>query len=458
MSNVDIKKIVTPDGTVCNLRDSQCPDVSEAIEAILDGSAPTYALLFVTTETGVTITVSKGQTTLPTQTCVLGEELVFNIPENGTWTVSGSNKIIKTLSITNKNAYYIKISPSIYGVIWDPSLNSLLTRTDDSATFSDPNPYYGNIRGLPSSPFDNLMPWSGIVKETIDGNVFVRIPKFWYKIENTSNSLSIQISDTAQTGFKVSPAHRAFNANDTEKDYVYVGRYKCNSSYGSTTGQTLKTNITRADARSGCAAISSGKSYQMDFAMFWTIRMLYLVEFANWDVQECVGYGFMDKQNTGSTDTMPYHTGTINASRTERDGTQYRYIEGLWDRVGEWCDGIIFSSSSIRVWNDPNDYSDSLTNSVSIGTRATSSGYTTDFIIPTNSDFDWALYPSSVSSLTTSGAIPDWCYYNSSGTVLNIGGSSTSSTEIYYGMFFLQGSNTQTSKNGYISARLILYP
>lgn len=423
----------------------------------------TYAMLFVTTETGVTITVSKDGTILPTQTCVSGEELVFNIPESGTWTVSGSNSVSDTISINSRGSFYIGIiAPHIYGVSWDKSSSPSLTRTDEAVNFSNPNPYYSGMSGTPSSPFDNLMPWSGMVKETIDGNVFVKIPKFWYKLENTSSLLSIQISNKAQTGFKVSPAHRAFNNYDTEKDYVYVGRYKCNSSYGSKTGQTPITSITRADARSGCAAISSGKSYQMDFATFWTIRMLYLVEFANWNSQDCIGYGCSpsgSKVSTGYTDSMTYHTGTNKTSRATYGGTQYRWIEGLWDNVFEWIDGIRFNTSDVIVYNDPANYSDdSSTGAVSIGFRGSGTEhFIKDFIIPSDSNFDWALYPSTSGAGTDDDTyICDTYVYNNSGVVLNAGGSYGKT--LNSGLFKFDGSYRKIDSYTRTGARLILYP
>ena len=452
-----ITKSITANGTY-DASDDSADGYSEVTVAVPE----TYVLLFVTTETGVTITVSKGGITLPTQTCEAGEELVFNIPESGTWTVSGSNNVTDTVSISEQGLYYTEIIVAhTYGVIWDKSSSTILTRTDDAASFSDPNPYYAGMSGSPSSPFDNLMPWSGMIKETVDGNVFVKIPKFWYKITNTSSSLSIQISDKAQTGFKVSPAHRAFNTSDTEKDFVYVGRYKCNSSYGSTTGQYPKTSINITQARIGCKAIGNGKSYQtmqMDFATFWTIRMLYLVEFANWNSQDCIGYGCSPSGAivpTGYTDSMTYHTGTDRSSRTTYGGTQYRWIEGLWDNAVEWCDGIRFDYANVIVYNDPANYSDdSSTGAVIIGSRSTSSGYTGDFFTPSNSDFDWALYP----NYTYNGAyynsyLCDYCSYSEDG-VLYVGGGYSKS--LSWGLFCLYNVSTSYSQN-HTGARLILY-
>ena len=55
---------------------------------------------------------------------------------------------------------------------WTSSGPTKGTRTDAAAGFSDPNPAVNNGNG--SSPFDNLMPWAGMVKETRTGGVMVQ--------------------------------------------------------------------------------------------------------------------------------------------------------------------------------------------------------------------------------------------------------------------------------------------
>ena len=116
----------------------------------------------------------------------------------------------------------------IYGVEWDGSSSSAWTRTDDAANFSDPNPYYSGMSGTPSSPFDNIAPWSGMeIVEDAEAGTLVKIPKFYYKWESHSAPsfyLKLQISTTQEPGFLCSPAHQARSNIDHEKDYVYVAR------------------------------------------------------------------------------------------------------------------------------------------------------------------------------------------------------------------------------------------
>ena len=389
-----------------------------------------------------------------------------------------SKAIYSSLSVMNDILEEVLHSqPKVYGIVWDKTndgsdpQNPAITRTDDSASFSNPNPYYSGMSETPSSPFDTLQPWAGMVKETIDGNSMVKIPKFYYKIVNGSDSMTIQIADGPKNGFKISPAHRAQNSNDTIKDYIYIGRYKCNSSYGSTTGQTPLTNITRSTARSGCRALdnNSGKYDQLDFATWWTIRMLYLVEFANWNCQAVIGGGCSTSgsiMNTGYTDSITYHTGTTasSISTTAYGGTQYRWIEGLWDNVLEWCDGITFNNTDVYTFNDRANYSDSYTatGAIKVGTRASTDGETKDFFTPSTTstvdyDIDWMMYTSDTYSDSNYATYTcDFCQFSSSGVVLFVGG-------YYYqdqgfGLGQANGSASSSSSLPVLGVRLLRYP
>lgn len=424
-----------------------------------------YAFLYVTTSSGATVTVSKNGESLPSQTSQSGEELMFEIPESGTWTVtavkSGETDVSKSISIGEQKDYHLNASfTKIYGVSWDKSSSTALSRTDDSAAFVNPDPYVADGNHPGSSPFDNLMPWAGMVKETIDGNVLVKIPKFWYKITNTTNALKIQIADGPADGFKVSPAHQARNANESDRDYVYIGRYKCSSSdYKSVSGVSPKVSITRATARTSIAALGTGY-WQQDFATFWTIRLLYLVEFANWDSQAVIGYGCGNSsyvQSTGASDSMPYHTGTMKALRTTSGvGTQYRWIEDLWGNVFEWVDGIYFSATFVYIITDPSSFSDSSGGTL-VRTRIRSSGEIKDFFVGLGSTLDWAMYPNAVySDSKYSTYITDYCGYTDYSVVLYVGADCYAQRE--RGLFCMSARNEASYSGSSIGARLMYLP
>jgi len=356
--------------------------------------------------------------------------------------------------LTRRNEYQ---EPTIYGVMWGGTTDSSWMRTDSAAAFPDPVPYVAGATSY-SSPFDNIMPWSGmVVSEDSNAGKVVAIPKFWYKWTRDGATMKLQIANEFLYGFSVSPAHADRGDGAGERDYVYVGRYHCSSSdYKSTTGVNPKVNITRNTARSNISSLGSNV-WQFDFAMYWTIAMLYLVEFADWNSQAKIGYGCGNNssiQSSGASDNMPYHTGTMQSSRTTYAvGCQYRNIEDLWGNVIDWCDGIYFNGANIYCIKNPSDFSDS-SNGVFVGTRGTSSNFISSFNTP-NSGYEYALYPYSSSGSTTT-YVCDYVDYNSSGNTLCIGGPFYQGE--YYGLFYFNGRLTSSTTGNDYGSRLMILP
>ena len=328
----------------------------------------------------------------------------------------------------------------IYGVEWDWDTGNSTsgTRTDDSALFADPNPAVNNGSG--SSPFDNLYPWSEMVKETRTGGVMVKEPKYWFKWTKTGKKLKLQIADGPVEGFHVDPVNMDRGDGLGELDYSFIGRYHCASgTYKSETNKAQQVSITRSTARTQIHNLGSN-IWQMDFAQMWYVGMLFLVEFADWNGQTTIGYGCsqnVSKQNNGRTDSMQYHTGTTAANRTTYGFTQYRNIEGWWDNVFEWMDGCYYTSSGLNVILNPAKFSDNASGTL-IGSMP-SSGYPSDLAIPTQSGFEWALRPASTGGSTTT-YVPDNWVFNGSYPCLYHGGSYGQS--LYYGPFYVNCYST----------------
>ena len=350
--------------------------------------------------------------------------------------------------------WQVKPTMNIYGAEWDGGSNPAWTRTDAAANFPDPQPAVNNGNG--SSPFDDIMPWAGmVIYNDATAGTLVAIPKYYYKWTRTGSAMKLQISPDPQDGFFVSPAHADRGDGQGERDYVYVGRYHCNTSYKSQAGSQPAANMTRAAARSSIHNLGS-TYWQYDYAMYWTIMMLYLVEYANWNSQATIGYGCSPsdaKFNMGATDNMVYHTGTSAASRTTYGSVQYRHIEGLWDNVYDWCDGIRFSGSTVYCIANPASFSD--TSGTNVGTRATSSGWISGWTNPTADGFEYALYPNAVSGSKTT-YVCDYCAYKGSGVVLRVGGDYGQGQGL--GAFYLHGNGTASDEGADVGCRLMKLP
>lgn len=387
---------------------------------------------------------------------VSGNQVIVTGHDNGDVTVT-----VNVAADSNYNAPAAKTCSvtvsfaQIYGVQWDGTASTTWSRTDAAETFVNPTPAVNNGNG--SSPFDTIMPWAGmVVEDDATAGKLVKIPKYWFKWTRSGNGMKLQISNGPEDGFHVSPAHADRGDGKGERDYVYVGRYHCNTSYKSQAGSQPAASMTRATARSSIHNLGS-TYWQYDFAMYWTIMMLYLVEYANWNSQATIGYGCSpsnSKFNSGATDAMIYHTGTSAASRTTYGSVQYRHIEGLWDNVYDWCDGIRFSGSTVYCIANPASFSDT-SGGTNVGTRATSSGWISGWTNPTADGFEYALYPNAVSGSETT-YVCDYCYYNASGVVLFVGGYYGQYQN--YGAFFLYGIIAASSADTSIGCRLQKLP
>lgn len=411
--------------------------------------------------TGIVVTATAGTLTRDvTSLCTFNPADGTTLSTEGTFTLTASY-----LTFTDTVSYEVKGS-SIYGVQWGGTSSPAFTRTDDAALFADPQPYYAGMSGTPSSPFDSCMPWSGMeIVDDAEAGKLVKIPKFWFKWTRSGSSMKLQISDSEQPGFHVSPAHADRGDGSGERDYVYAGRYHCGSSnYKSVSGVTPAGNMTRAEFRTAIHNLGS-KIWQQDFAIWWTINMLILVEFASWNSQAKIGGGCSEGESTssavynmGTTDNMPYHTGTVASSigATVYGANQYRYIENWWGNVFDWIDGIYFSDRTIYAIKNPANFSDD-TGGTNIGTRANANGVVTEWTEPSASGFEYALYPAAVTTDSNYETYDcDNSYCGASGVVLCGGGSYGQSQS--YGAFFLSGSDAASSKSASRGSRLQKLP
>ena len=300
--------------------------------------------------------------TTPTRGIVTQEEFDA-LPEEqkvtGFWVIAPRDKILPVKPV---------VRPHIYGAVWDGT-GTKWSRTDDAADFADPVPYVAGASSY-GSPFDNLSPWSGMVKCERAGGTMVAVPKFWYKLEQAgAGGLKIQIADGPAEGFVPSPMHMDRGDGKGERDMVYIGRYHCGSDYKSKSGVKPAVNLTLAQFQNGIHALGSSV-WQGDFLMRFTIWLLFIVEYAEFN-SEIIGYGCGNAGSTeamGYTDSMPYHTGTMLDSRNEYGvGIQYRYIEGLWENAYEQCNGCYYDSAGFHIILNPENFG-SRSGGASVGT------------------------------------------------------------------------------------------
>lgn len=409
----------------------------------------TYYTLTVTVKAGSAVTAQCGDKTVSGTVPESGSIKLY-LPIDGTWSVTATldgQTATDSVEVTEYKDYPLTLSyVHIYGASWDGTSTTRWSRTDEAAEFTDPVPYVAGASSY-GSPFDNLQPWAGMTVSERAGGTMVSIPKFWYKLTQNGRGMSIQIADRAVEGYSVSPAHMDRGDGHGERDVVYIGRYHCNGTYKSGTGSP-RANMTRSSARSGIHNLGS-TIWQSDFTMRFTLWLLYIVEFADWNSQAKIGYGCSPNSNTfamGYTDSMPYHTGTDQSSRTTYGGTQYRNIEGLWDNVWDWCDGCYYNSNGLNVILNPANFSDG-SGGTAVGTP--SNGWPSAFTVKTTGGYP--LFIPTAASGSESTYSCDYWSFSSSYPCLCVGGSYGRSASC--GMFCVSYS-AASYYNGNIGCRL----
>ena len=404
----------------------------------------------VTIDSGSTVTASLGDTVF---TEISDGTAVLTVNKAGSWAIKATKDSktasgMVTINANGQSKTLTLIYVPIYGASWDGTSTTKRSRTDDAATFVDPVPYTEGAEKY-GSPFDELLPWAGMVKSERVGGTMVAIPKFWYKLTQNGKSLKIQIASKPTAGFSVSPAHVDRGDGKGERDVVYVGRYHCNYNYKSVTGDSPQTLINRSTARSSIHAIGEN-IWQADFVLRFTLWLLYIVEFANWDSQGCIGFGCGnggDAHKTGGTDTMPYHTGVPATYLSYSGSAQYRYIEGLWDSCYDWCDGCYNSSDGFNIILNPNNFNDSK-NGVSVGIPM--SGYPSAFIVNAVPGLPALFIPTEKNGSKSSYTCDSWGFGSSSPCVY-VGGC-YSQLEVY-GLFYISYGTSSYSEDS-IGCRL----
>lgn len=441
--------------TVQASKGSAASDTAE-VEILENGETYTatarFCTLTLTAPVGSTLTATCGDNTMTAT--VTGDAGTGTVklypPVLGTWSITAAKDdetTTETVAATAYKDYAVELAyVHIYGASWDGTSTTKWSRTDEAAEFTDPVPYVAGASSY-GSPFDTLQPWAGMVKSERTGGTMVSIPKFWYKLEQNGAGMTIQIADRAVEGYSVSPAHMDRGDGHGERDVVYIGRYHCNGTYKSGTGSP-RVNMTRSSARSGIHNLGS-TIWQSDFTMRFTLWLLYIVEFADWNSQAKIGYGCSPNSNTfamGYTDSMPYHTGTDQSSRATYGGTQYRNIEGLWDNVLDWCDGCYNNGNGLNIILNPSEFSDS-SNGTAVGVP--SNGWPSAFKVKTNGGFPMFI-PTSASGNDATYSCDCW-NFSSSYPCLYVGGYYSHYSN--YGLFYVYYS-AASSYNGNFGCRL----
>lgn len=328
----------------------------------------------------------------------------------------------------------------VYGVEWDMSASTSLTRIGAAADFAAPSPAT-SLTETGSSPFDAIQPWAGMERKTIGDDEMVYIPEFYYACgkDRFGRRWRWAISPTAKEGFAKHPGSGR-----------YVGRYHTSGSSSavySKTGVKPLVSTTRPNFRTYSHNKGDGW-WMIDVATWSAIQLLYLVEFANWDSQTTLGTGYAGYSavtTVGGTDSAAYHT-------VKRSGSSnmYRWLEDLWSNCLDWVDGLTWSSQYSYITLDNSACTDTTAGATATGLYTPNGVYIQNYHYC--EAFPWAFLPSQGGS-SNSGYIPDYVYSNYPcvyvGGVYNANGDRG---------LFCSYCDTASSSSASIGSRLLYIP
>lgn len=288
--------------------------------------------------------------------------------------------------------------------------------------------------------------------------VMVEQPKFYYKVvplvvEPIANGKGYHmrkgryyISDYPKEGFKV---HPAFVRNGVERDKIYLSAYEGslydvsanayilndeqvadfnNDMLSSVAGvkpiSGLTQNLTRANVRK--LAQKRGTGWQQAYAAtISATQLLFLVEYAKFNMQDVLGPGATGKTDdgtsnlaevTGATTTLGNQSGHVtNGNNIQM--ISYRGEENLYGNIWKFIDGINVMANGIHAaYVADHDFNDkqSAGSYTDVGfTLAKTSGYVSAFGY--SQDFDW-LFLTSETKGNSSVPVGDYFWQNYTAT------------------------------------------
>ena len=276
----------------------------------------------------------------------------------------------------------------IFAVQWNygasPSTLTRLTLDTDplgivTETIST-EPVIATSSGGGSSPFDAYGPWNGMKRRNfVDNGSGAFIPEAWEGEEGFTTtgkdtmvwipSFYVKVVDDASSQLRT-----YYLANDAMEGFalhpgsgMYVGAYVTSSSNRSMAGKDFQVNQPIVTMRTNAKAKGAGWGL-IDWAARSALQYLFIVEFASWNSQVLFNQTSGTQNQTGLTDSLPFHTG-YNGK------VVYRHVEDLWNGVYEWTDGVNVIGGQVYISTDRENYQSDITEGYTLISGCSGSGY-----------------------------------------------------------------------------------
>ena len=264
-------------------------------------------------------------------------------------------------NVTIDASNYPEEPAKIYGLRWDG--NTTYTRLEDAEGMVA----NAGVGAIPATnDFDNAEIYKDIVDVTVDGNVFVKIPKFYIKKVVTGDTWEWYVSKERKDNVYYLP--ECFkDESGNELDYVLIGKYdaslngtKLESKSGATPAVSISLDTARTYAINN--NVSGVTGYQLfDIHAYDAVQVLFYIEFGTVNSQSIM-YGYSASANSkmlsnGTTNIVVSSSGSTTSNSDGLSAMKYRGIENLYGNIYQFVDGIFFYLKQVYVSKKPSTYS-----------------------------------------------------------------------------------------------------
>jgi hypothetical protein len=251
---------------------------------------------------------------------------------------SDTDVTFSVVAVDNAGAQSAEYSKTV-SVLAAQVIGVALRATGSGGTF-DHIDESGATIATPSTAWFNGHPvFGGMQDVSVDGQVMVEVPRFWYKRGTAGGDPAWWISDQPLAGFTIMPA---FVLDGVEVSSFQVGKYQASLSGGklqsvSGVSPVVSRSLTQFLADAEARNVSGVAGFRLwHYDMWLAIQWLYLVENATMDSQTKTGEGRVNESSAAAVDATDVAQAT------------YRGIVGLWGNVYQWMDGARTLNSVIE--------------------------------------------------------------------------------------------------------------
>lgn len=232
---------------------------------------------------------------------------------------------------------------------------------------------------------------------TIDGDIMIEVPEFWYRRVSTAEGLEIIVAPEYKVGFTPDPWHYEKGVHHQKR---YISKYPIGQNYKirsgisplvSTDMNTFRTNLRNKDLN------------MISAPAWYSLVMLMLVKYASTDVQATVSAGWnigSSIKTVGSADSVLGLDGSATSVSTNEAALTFG-IESFYGNCWKYIDGcflydnVIYLKDVEDVTSDPTSLADLQASYTQVATPVLAGGSNTPITnIANDATQDWFIYPS----------------------------------------------------------------